>query len=131
MGRAKPLASRKSSELLSPRQRILLTRLPAACALVLALQDCGLSAVEISRRLSLPKASIPTLLEISRARLVAMEDNGRHDHQQHHQKHAGSQRVVHEKWKWFGCPAGIEALESIRGGFAGQSAGKSARPGGV
>jgi DNA-directed RNA polymerase specialized sigma24 family protein len=76
VGRAKPLASRKSSELLSPRQRILLTRLPAACALVLALQDCGLSAVEISRRLSLPKASIPTLLEISRARLVAMEDNG-------------------------------------------------------
>lgn len=53
-------------------ERHLLTRLPAACALALALRECGLSSTEISWWLGLPAASMPTLFEVSAARLAAL-----------------------------------------------------------
>jgi DNA-directed RNA polymerase specialized sigma24 family protein len=62
---------------LTDTERHLLTRLPVTCALALSLRDCGLSVVEISRRLSLPAAAVPTLLAVSGARLAALQQDSK------------------------------------------------------
>jgi len=58
---------------LSVPQWILLLRLPSIYAIALALDDCGLSNADISRRVGLPAASLPTLLKIGTARLAALQ----------------------------------------------------------
>jgi hypothetical protein len=65
--------SNTAKDALSRSERSRLTRLPVACALVLALRDCGCPSDEIGRRIGLPTACVPSLLEISRARLAALE----------------------------------------------------------
>ncbi|HZQ57334.1 MAG TPA: hypothetical protein VFA84_04840 [Acidimicrobiales bacterium] len=61
---------------LTDSQRLLLTRLPAACAVVLTLDDCGIPIAEISRRMALPAAAVHALIVLSTVRLAALEHHG-------------------------------------------------------